>query len=305
MLGSAALQAPSTMRMRPYPEGTVFRLRMNRTQQLPTRTARILRWTRRLCSGTAALALALGMVACVDELQRNLKTPPDTLSAWPGTAVTLSGVLPDLPENTAVTIQLKTSPEDKLLAVNSVSVVPRWFNRGQRWRATLTALPQLPPGSYQVLPVARVINDRGNVQELHLHPWSLIVHQDASAAQHASPSLMQSRLGADPLLSAIVFLGLGIFAAALTPLLGRMLSRNLARHGYLLVYHAKADGDDTLLYCLDTDSQLRSHRMYPVLSAVGQLIGLAALATHSRRHCVLRLPAAQARAGCFISLRSA
>lgn len=278
---------------------------MTRPNTPPTRAARILRWTRRTLVGTAVLALSLGMFACADELRRGINTPEQTLAAWPGAALTLSGTLNDVPKDASVAIVVHTTPETNLIAVNSASSSPRWFASGQRWRVTLTALPQLHTGRLTLDITARVMDERGNPRELQLPPWSVTVLPDAEAARLTSRSFIERQFGADPLISAIFLLGLGLLAGVLTPVASRLLSRNLAEHGYLLVYHAKIDGDDTLLYYVDKAGRLEGDAGYPVFSAVGQMLGVAALLNRGRRHCVLRLPAAQARAGCFIAIRPA
>lgn len=273
---------------------------MIRPKALPTRTAKALLWTRRLCAAGAVATLTLGMLSCADELNRNLKTPPNTLSAWSGTAVSFSGTFEGDCTRAKPLLRAHTSPDTNLIAVNSLDVVPRNVLGGCRWRATLTALPQLPPGRIDVTLTAISSN---NI-ETPLDPWTIVIYRDAEEARAASHSLLERRLGLNPLLCALIFLGFSLFFAAATPILGRLFSRNLSEHGYLLVYYTKTDGDDTLLYCLDSKRLLEADRTYPVLSAIGQMLGLAAMTLRGRRHCVLRLPAAQARAGCLIALRA-
>ena len=103
--------------------------------------------------------------------------------------------------------------------------------------------------------------------------------------------------------SAIACLLFSSLLAILYPVLGFFDRRALATNGYLRVFHAKTDGDDTLLYCVhpkdDITLKLESYR---VLSATGQLLGLAMLIEKGRRHCVFRLHTAQARAGCLIAI---
>ena len=79
-------------------------------------------------------------------------------------------------------------------------------------------------------------------------------------------------------------------------------SHRLAREGYFRVYFTRPEGDDTMLYCIDSERILSEERPYPVLSAAGQLIGLANVSGRGARHCVLKLSAAQARAGCLIAV---
>lgn len=275
---------------------------MKRPNTLPTRAARFLRWTRRTLAGTAVLALLLGMLACADEIRRNINAPAQALSTWPGAAFSLSGTITDIPKDAEVSIVVHTSPENNLLAINSATSSPRWFVEGQRWRVTLTALPQLGTGELSIGMTARITDAEGS-HERELAPWRITVLPDAQSAQRTSFSILERHFGTDPLLAAFFLLGLGLLTGFLTPVAGRLLSRNLARYGYLLVYHTKTDGDDTLLYCVDTSGHLLERTGYPVFSAVGQMLGVAALTIRGRRHCVLRLPAAQARAGCFIALR--
>ena len=103
--------------------------------------------------------------------------------------------------------------------------------------------------------------------------------------------------------SAIACLLFSSLLAILYPMLGFFDRRALATNGYLRVFHAKTDGDDTLLYCVhpkdDITLKLESYR---VLSATGQLLGLAMLIEKGRRHCVFRLHTVQARAGCLIAI---
>ena len=117
--------------------------------------------------------------------------------------------------------------------------------------------------------------------------------------QEASPSLLVSKLGIDPLPAAFACLISALLLALLYPAL-----YFIDRSGCLRVFHARTSGPDTLLYCVQPvrDAPVRG-TAYRVLSATGQLLGMAVLADSGRRHCVFRLHAARARAGCIVAVK--
>ena len=68
--------------------------------------------------------------------------------------------------------------------------------------------------------------------------------------QEASPSLLVSKLGIDPLPAAFACLISALLLALLYPALHFIDRRTLARSGCLRVFHARTSGPDTLLYCV-------------------------------------------------------
>ena len=91
--------------------------------------------------------------------ERGINTPEQTLAAW-RCGAPLSGTLNDVPKDASVAIVVHDPLRTNLIAVNSASSSPRWFASGQRWRVTLTALPQLHTGRLTLDITARVMDER-------------------------------------------------------------------------------------------------------------------------------------------------
>ena len=66
----------------------------------------------------------------------------------------------------------------------------------------------------------------------------------------------------------------------------------------LLVCEISSEGELIPLY-----KHIMTTRIGEGLSATGQLLGMAVLADSGRRHCVFRLHAARARAGCIVAVK--
>ena len=79
--------------------------------------------------------------------------------------------------------------------------------------------------------------------------------------QEASPSLLVSKLGIDPLPATFACLISALLLALLYPALYFIDRRTLARSGCLRVFHARTSGPDTLLYCVQPvrDAPVRGH----------------------------------------------
>ena len=174
---------------------------------------------------------------------------------------------------------------------------------------TRSAIPQAAWCQLNRARIRRLLGFKADISFPDLHheasqSWQIEAWPDRTSMQEASPSLLVSKLGIDPLPAAFACLISALLLALLYPALYFIDRRTLARSGCLRVFHARTSGPDTLLYCVQPvrDAPVRG-TAYRVLSATGQLLGMAVLADSGRRHCVFRLHAARARAGCIVAVK--
>ena len=242
--------------------------------------------------------LALGTFASIDALQTQMRLPEHALFMSTGDTVELTGVirapLPSAPPARRLTI----SPDSVPVTLSGVTTSQRTLSDDTVWRAKLT-LGEVPAH----------LAFKADISFPDLHheasqSWQIEAWPDRTSMQEASPSLLVSKLGIDPLPAAFACLISALLLALLYPALYFIDRRTLARSGCLRVFHARTSGPDTLLYCVQPvrDAPVRG-TAYRVLSATGQLLGMAVLADSGRRHCVFRLHAARARAGCIVAVK--
>ena len=240
--------------------------------------------------------LALGTFASIDALQTQMRLPEHALFMSTGDTVELTGVirapLPSAPPARRLTI----SPDSVPVTLSGVTTSQRTLSDDTVWRAKLT-LGEVPAH----------LAFKADISFPDLHheasqSWQIEAWPDRTSMQEASPSLLVSKLGIDPLPAAFACLISALLLALLYPALYFIDRRTLARSGCLRVFHARTSGPDTLLYCVQPvrDAPVRG-TAYRVLSATGQLLGMAVLADSGRRHCVFRLHAARARADCIVA----
>ena len=125
---------------------------------------------------------------------------------------------------------------------------------------------------------------------------------NAAAVRANSSSFLMRIWGWEPLNAAFAALIVAATACLLYFGLIYFGSAWLAKRGFVRVYHTRQEGDDTMLYCIDPQSSLNEAQTYPVLSAVGKLMGTAEVTSRGARYCILKLTAAQARTGCLVAL---
>lgn len=245
-------------------------------------------------------ALVFGTAASVDAFYSNVKTPSDRIAAVSGQSVELAGTLEDASIDSPLALRIVVSPATDRIVVNGTRFEPRRFSEGVAWRTTLTLMPQLPSGLYGVS-----VSVTGN-SSVHLPTpkIDLDVFPSEEALDAASPSFLMRYAGLNPLSTAVRTLLFALLAGFSWWALRFYTRAQLRKRGYLRIYHAKPAGDDTLLYCLDSDRRVEAGEPYPVLTAAGQTLGTAFLLERESRYCVLKLTSARARAraGCMVAL---
>ncbi len=273
------------------------------SSQLPAYTAG-LRLAKRCLAAALGAALVAGTLSSIDALYASLSQPANTIAVTANVPFEISGTLPDSPEAQAAAsgrarLSLDIEPDAAHVAVNSVEIVKRTPLFGYRWHATLMILPPAAGSAYTATATLT------NGHTLTLDPWRIEIYPSSEELAAHSPSIIRRLLDWNPLGFAIRALIVALVAAAGYQLLLRWLTKIFADNGFLRVYHAKSDGDDTLLYCIDSRGAIEAGRSYPVLTAAGQLLGTAVASQTGARYCVLRLTSARARAGCIIALPNA
>lgn len=270
-------------------------MHIRRGQLLP-RSLLLLRAVKRALGLCVVFAVLLGIIASLDALIGQIRTPRDALSVLSGGSTTISGTLPS--EGSASNVVLRFAQPAEGVRVDSIHYSRPALSKDVAWTAILSAAPGTAPGVYSI-----AAELKGSPQHLADH-WRLTVFGSAEELRAQSPFLFVRAFGADPLVLAIRALILALVSGVLYIAAFFIGSRHLAREGYFRVYFTRPEGDDTMLYCIDSERILSEEHPYPVLSAAGQLIGLANVSGRGARHCVLKLPAAQARAGCLIAVAS-
>lgn len=268
----------------------------NRQTELPARI-RSLVSVRNAFAAVACLAVFLGLLASFDAIAERFFAPDAVTSVLPAKTFPLSGSLPLHTKVASPSLLASLEPDTALILVERFEVRESFFGSAPQWHAILQILPPASPGVYQL---SLTLADSG---------WALPLGQtriDVCASQEAleenSRSLLLKFLSIAPIDASLALLAVALLFGAAYFVVKRLLAAALADRGYLRVYHTKDAGDDTLLYCADPKKVLDAERTYPVLSAAGQFLGTADVSEASGRYCVLRLYAARARAGCFISL---
>lgn len=268
-------------------------MHIRRGQLLP-RSLLLLRAVKRAIGLCVVFAVLLGIIASLDALMGQIRTPRDALSVFSGGSTTISGTLSS--EGSASSVVLRFAQPAEGVRVDSIRYSRSVLSKDVHWTAELFAAPETTPGVYSI-----TAESKGAPQHLADH-WRLTVFGSVEELQAQSPFLFERAFGADPLVTAIRALILAVVSGVLYLAAFLIGSHRLAREGYFRVYFTRPEGDDTMLYCIDSERILSEERPYPVLSAAGQLIGLANVSGRGARHCVLKLSAAQARAGCLIAV---
>lgn len=271
---------------------------MPRRQPPLPRYLRILFGVRRTLGALMSTALVFGTVASVDAFYSNVKTPSNRIAAVSGQSVELAGTLEDASIDSPLALRIVVSPATERIVVNGTRFEPRHFSEGVSWRTTLTLMPQLTSGLYGV---SVSVTGHSSVH-LSTPKIDLDVFPSEEALDAASPSFLMRHAGLNPLSTAVRTLLLALAAGFSWWSLRFYLRTQLRKRGYLRIYHAKPSGDDTLLYCLDSDHRVEAGEPYPVLTAAGQTLGTAFLLERESRYCVLKLTSARARAGCMVAL---
>ena len=269
----------------------------------------VMRRIKRAMMALAVLAVAAGLLASIDAIAELILKPSSLPTAAVKSSISLSG---EIPEDQARVIHLngRLSPTDirvdvhptpLQVAVDDFSISPRLIGSGLKWRASLIVLPPANPGVYQF----RLSVERPDERVIPLATQDVDLYAAQSDLIEASSSACRRFLSINPLDAALASLllamlfGAGFFAAR------SAYAKLLMHHGCLRIHHAKSEGDDTLLYCLDPKHDMRPKEAYPVFSASGQLLGIADVLEINARWAVLRLTAARARSGCIVELRRA
>ncbi len=242
--------------------------------------------------------LVLGTAACVDALQTELRLPEHTFFMTPGATVELTGTIRTRRSDPPPAIRLSIVPDTLPVTLSGVATARQTLSDDTVWRAKLT-----------LGDVAERTSFRADVSFPELHhqgprSWRIEAFPDQASLRESSPSLLFSKLGIEPLPAAFVCLAATLLLTLFYFALYLVDRKTLARCGYLRVFHARTAGPDTLLYCVQPEHDAPTPgAAYRVLSATGQLLGMAELNDSGRRHCVFRLHAARARAGCIVAVK--
>lgn len=242
-------------------------------------------------------ALGIGTLASIDALHTALTTPEHEISLAAGDSAELSGSLSHLSSQFPPRIRVDVTPETPRLTISKITTSPALLTSDTNWHATLTLADDA---------VRKTLNLEVTFPDLPHQPpelWTLQTYPSATALHHDSRSVFLSVLHVEPLKIAFSCLFFATLLTGLYPALTLWERKTLVKKGFLRVFHARDEGDDTLLYCVYAKDDVRLlNDSYRVVSATGQLLGLAILTEKGRRHCVFRLRTARARAGCLIAI---
>lgn len=157
--------------------------------------------------------LALGTFASIDALQTQMRLPEHALFMSTGDTVELTGVirapLPSAPPAWRLTI----SPDSVPVTLSGVTTSQRTLSDDTVWRAKLT-LGEVPAH----------LAFKADISFPDLHheasqSWQIEAWPDRTSMQEASPSLLVSKLGIDPLPAAFACLISALLLALLYPAL--------------------------------------------------------------------------------------
>lgn len=264
-----------------------------RGHNLP-RSIAALRTVKRAFAACAVMAILLGIVASLDTLIAGLRAPEGEIALVSGTSEMISGTLPD---REASNLIIRITPITPSISVDSLRFSESLIRSDLRWHASISAREDAIPGEYNV-----IAEDPGQADRHSLRHWALKLYPSLGEYREHSYSFFMRFFGTDSLQLALRSFAVFLVSSILLLLLVYFGGKSLARQGYCRVYYARAEGNDTMLYCIDSESLLSDQHSYPVFTAAGQLLGLADVTARGTRHCVLKLYAAQARAGCLVAV---
>ncbi len=264
-----------------------------RGHNLP-RSIAALRTVKRAFAACAVMAIVLGIVASLDSLIAGLRAPEGEIALVPGTSEMISGTLPD---QKASNLLIRITPITPSISVESLRFSSSAIRSDMRWHASISASKDARPGDYSI-----IAEDPGEADRHSMRRWTLKLYPSLDEYREHSYSLFMRFFGTDSLQLALRSFAVFLVSSISLLLLVYFGGRSLAKQGYCRVYYARTEGNDTMLYCIDSESLLSDQHSYPVFSAAGQLLGLADVTARGTRHCVLKLYAAQARAGCLVAV---
>ncbi len=272
--------------------------------QLPGRTT-ILRRCKRFFALLGATSILAGLIASTDAIFENFFVPSARIVSVVGEPTEIagtitSGQLPNTPSPEDLHVEIR--PSGAQFSVSSAILSKSLLSGDIQWRIPMMPQREALVGIYEVS-VSLAAHDSNHLIPIGI--WRLDLFSTAAECNAHRSSFLARWFGVAPLDVAIWALFLALFSGASYYALLQWISRLLSANGYLRVYHAKEDGDDTLLYCVDAKNMIEPTRSYSVCSAAGQLLGTADVSESGRRYCVFRLYAARARAGCVIALGAA
>lgn len=266
-----------------------------RARALP-RSVSALRRLRKTLSAAAMIAAAAGILASLDALVDTFRTPEGVLPVACSVPALISGEIDQ--NGSRPGLQIRIQPQDDGLTASGLSLDRQLFSDKVQWSAFITAVPEAVGRTYTVTAGA------SDVPNPLAKSWTVSVLPSQDEVNAASHSLFLRFAGWNPLTAAFTALIVAASACILYFLLSYFGAKWLARRGLVRVYHTRDEGDDTVLYCIDPEALLQSGTSYPVLTARGQMLGLAEVTNRGTRYCVLRLSAAQARTGCFVAVQT-
>lgn len=292
--GSAPLKCFRRPEREPFPY--IFKRRTERTMatEETVHSARALLILRRALGVGLALVAAAGMLFSLDALYEFRSTPERTVAAVAGQTVSLHGTAPISQDGRPPSVEVLPADEASAPAVERISTERSLVDKDAIAWISSVKLADLSETASLRFDV--VFSDEPTRRER----WTINVYPTEEALRQASGSVAYALFGVEPLRLAGACLLIGAVLALLYPLLRALIRRSLRSAGLVRVFSVKADGDDTLLYCFPQDAAFKRSLRYTVYSATGKLLGLAQVDEVGARHCILRLAAGQARAGCLI-----
>ena len=260
------------------------------------RSVERMRRLRRCLAAVAVCAAAIGALCSLDALIAEIRTPDGSLPIAVGRTALISGKIRLKDGEGQPSFAIRIEPQDGGLVAADVNLHRSLASDSLKWSALLTPKPGASPHYTVTAGPADIPNPLAD-------RWEVSVLSDEAAMRNASPSVTLRLVGLDPLETALAALTLAATTCLLYFCLIYFTAGWLARRGFARVYHTRREGDDTVLYCMDPDAAISDGGLYPVMTASGQALGMAAVISRGLRYCVLRLGAAQARAGCLIVLQ--
>jgi hypothetical protein len=206
------------------------------------------------------------VIAGLDGLVAQFRTPPNEFLALPGDSIHVNGPCsPDIQDVSRLTYE-STSDGIRL---RFEAIHSGFWLGGTMWRGLLELSGDLRPGDY-----GAVVRPKDIPDEKPFGLFVIRVFPNAEALQQASRSLIRRNFGISPWLVLAISIGLTALAFGLVYRISQKRERLMADQGRAEIYRvAKTEGFYEVAFGLGTTHGVRTGDSLPILNHRGERVG--------------------------------
>lgn len=255
---------------------------------------------KRIWGGLVAVFLFIGIFSAADALYTSWTLGSENLRLVAGESIKVTDVVPPGASSTSSADLIITPANDGVFA-SEVKLSRNPDSDAHTYTFSVSSSKRVSLGSYSI---DLIFYDEDN-QPTTAKKYSLSLFAGQQHLYSSSPSVVEQLLEIEPsdLAAKTLFLSL-VFAIFFSPGT-RLIEAYIIRRGYCRIQNTFVQGDVTLLYCRLPRSFEPESNSYPVLSASGNLLGLASLSERGSTYGVFTLESINATPGCYIFLKDA